>query len=336
MADVRLTATNPADSSVVPVACNARGELLLEEPLEVEGPPGPKGDKGDPGEPGKDGDPFTGNFVGPVSFSGSATFSEDVVINDIKVGKGGGNQGGCTAVGSFALNLNTTGTGNTAVGAGALQQNTDGIANTAVGRDALQENSAGESNTAIGNGALSLNTVGGANTAVGRAALQKNSAGESNTAIGRSTLQENTVGGANTAVGRLALQINTTGEGNTAVGFGALVANVVGNNNTVIGKQSGYQLTGSFNTFIGNYGGAAGLSNTLSLSTGSTERMRIASDDAVDFNQKCGFTADGGLWITDTRGNKWRTTFGSNEFMQWEAYEVALRNEPQLIDPESA
>lgn len=32
MTDVRLTATNPADSSVVPVACNAKGELLLEEP----------------------------------------------------------------------------------------------------------------------------------------------------------------------------------------------------------------------------------------------------------------------------------------------------------------
>ena len=32
MADVRLTATNPLDSSVVPVACNEKGELLLEEP----------------------------------------------------------------------------------------------------------------------------------------------------------------------------------------------------------------------------------------------------------------------------------------------------------------
>ena len=31
MTDVRLTATNPDDSSVVPVACNAKGELLLEE-----------------------------------------------------------------------------------------------------------------------------------------------------------------------------------------------------------------------------------------------------------------------------------------------------------------
>ena len=32
MSDVRLTATNPEDSSVVPVACNERGELLVKKP----------------------------------------------------------------------------------------------------------------------------------------------------------------------------------------------------------------------------------------------------------------------------------------------------------------
>lgn len=33
MADVRLTATNPEDSSVVPVACNSKGELLVDKPV---------------------------------------------------------------------------------------------------------------------------------------------------------------------------------------------------------------------------------------------------------------------------------------------------------------
>jgi len=38
MTDVRLTATNPEDSSVVPVACNSKGELLVVEPrIEVIG-----------------------------------------------------------------------------------------------------------------------------------------------------------------------------------------------------------------------------------------------------------------------------------------------------------
>jgi len=75
MADVRLTATNPEDSSVVPVACNSKGELLLEEP--IEGPQGPQGPKGD------DGDPFTGNFSGDVNFDGAATFAGSGTFNSL-------------------------------------------------------------------------------------------------------------------------------------------------------------------------------------------------------------------------------------------------------------
>ena len=52
MADVRLTALNPADSSTVPVACNEKGELLLEDPLVIEGPQGPEGPRGPEGPPG--------------------------------------------------------------------------------------------------------------------------------------------------------------------------------------------------------------------------------------------------------------------------------------------
>ena len=58
MADVRLTATNPEDSSVVPVACNAKGELKLEEL-----PP--------PYE-------FDGNLDGDLDVTGNAHFSGDI------------------------------------------------------------------------------------------------------------------------------------------------------------------------------------------------------------------------------------------------------------------
>lgn len=81
MADVRLTATNPEDSSVVPVACDASGRLLLEEPQVVEGPPGPEGPtgpKGEDGKDGKDGDPFSGNFADDVTFGGSASFAGSI------------------------------------------------------------------------------------------------------------------------------------------------------------------------------------------------------------------------------------------------------------------
>ena len=83
MADVRLTATNPEDSSVVPVACDAAGRLLLEEPQVIEGPPGPPGEPGPPGQDGQngqDGDPFSGNFADDVTFGGSALFEGNVGI----------------------------------------------------------------------------------------------------------------------------------------------------------------------------------------------------------------------------------------------------------------
>jgi len=51
MADVRLTATNPDDSTVVPVACNTKGEILLESPPE-----------------------FDGNLDGDLTVTGSGTF----------------------------------------------------------------------------------------------------------------------------------------------------------------------------------------------------------------------------------------------------------------------
>ena len=334
MTDVRLTATNPADSSVVPVSCNAKGELLLEEPIYVEGPKGDKGEKGDPGEPGKDGDPFTGNFDGDVSFSGSGTFTEDVLIHSVTVGTGAGGFATNTAVGRDALPANTAGTYNTAVGRDSLLVNTAGLNNTAVGASALSGNTEGQSNTAVGTNALQKAATSNGNTAVGTNALRNNANGENNVAVGRDALLLNTAGGGNTAVGRDALNSLSDGDGNIAVGGNALRDNVNGDNNTAVGRSAGKQVLGSANTFVGNYQGASGLSNTLSLSTGVTERMRISSDDAVDFNQKCGFTADGGLWITDTRGNKLRTTFAANDFMQWEPYEVVLRNEPQIIDSE--
>ena len=55
MTDVRLTATNPEDSSVVPVACNSKGELKLEEIPS-----------------------FNGNLQGDLTVSGSGTFAGGV------------------------------------------------------------------------------------------------------------------------------------------------------------------------------------------------------------------------------------------------------------------
>ncbi len=58
MTDVRLTATNPEDSSVVPVACNDKGELKLEEAY-----------------------PFDGTLDGDLTVTGSGEFERAVQVN---------------------------------------------------------------------------------------------------------------------------------------------------------------------------------------------------------------------------------------------------------------
>lgn len=94
MTDARLVGTNPEDSTLVPVAVNAQGQLKVEKTVieeipndlqvdgsltvtgdligadgqPIQGIEGPKGDKGDPGEPGPPGsvDLPEGEFEGAV------------------------------------------------------------------------------------------------------------------------------------------------------------------------------------------------------------------------------------------------------------------------------
>ena len=67
MADVRLTATNPEDSSVVPVACNEKGELKLEEIPS-----------------------FDGNVDGDLTVSGETTIGDASTDNYTKIYNDGG------------------------------------------------------------------------------------------------------------------------------------------------------------------------------------------------------------------------------------------------------
>jgi len=71
-----------------------------------------------------------------------------------------------TAVGSRALQNNTTGYNNTAVGSEALNANKEGYTNTAIGYEALMSNTTGHDNTAIGVNACSQVT-GSNNTCIG-------------------------------------------------------------------------------------------------------------------------------------------------------------------------
>jgi Collagen triple helix repeat (20 copies)/Chaperone of endosialidase len=145
------------------------------------------------------------------------------------------NTGGAnTAVGSSALQSNTTGGLNTALGSLALFSN-NGSRNTSVGSAALQANTSGNDNTATGTQALLSNNIGANNTATGSFALRLNQSGVNNTATGAFTLQNNSDGQNNTAVGSGALFNNSTGDSNTAIGFAADVASNNLTNATAIG-----------------------------------------------------------------------------------------------------
>jgi hypothetical protein len=149
---------------------------------------------------------------------------------------------GDTALGTGALNSDTSGANNTAFGYFALEANTTGVDNTAVGRLALAANTTGTDNTAVGYEALQ-NTIGPPlanpilgtdNTALGSMALAANTLGLGNTAIGAMAVEN---AGAdqnfNTAVGYSALR-QTTGDENVALGFGAGAGLTSGSNNIMI------------------------------------------------------------------------------------------------------
>ena len=141
-------------------------------------------------------------------------------------------------------------------------------------------------NTVVGSLALNANTTGGANTAVGRRALNANTEGSLNTALGQVALNGNITGENNTALGTGALRNNTLGSSNTAVGRGALTDNLEGSFNTTVGHNAGKTIQGSNNTILGAYVGTsadATLSDTVIISAGQTERMRIKSDGTINF-----------------------------------------------------
>jgi len=217
-----------------------------------------------------------------VTNSGNTT-TVDLIVNSVKVGRGGGNISTNTANGVNTLQNNTTGYANTANGANALRDNISGVNNTAVGLGALQSNTNGYNNTANGvqslynnttgyenvaNGYATLyyNTTGFSNTANGFAALNHNTTGKQNTATGRDALYNNTTGSDNTANGYATLYWNTTGYSNTANGFAALYYNTTGKQNTATGRDALYNnTTGSDNTANGYaalYNNIGGTGNT--------------------------------------------------------------------------
>ena len=143
-----------------------------------------------------------------------------------------------------------------------------------------------QSNAVFGIDAFRSNTTGIYNIAAGLNALQSNTEGSNNTAIGQGCLVNNITGNANTAVGRQALINNNTGSANTAIGRLALSNNTTGEFNTAVGRNAGEYIQGSNNTILGAYAGTAAdatLNETVIISSGTTERLRIKEDGTFNF-----------------------------------------------------
>jgi len=117
------------------------------------------------------------------TFTGTQTFSSDLVVNGIAVGKGASSVSTNTAVGVSALAVNTSGSLNSAFGRTALTANTIGIENTAVGGNALQSNVDGGSNVGVGTYSLVSNVSGGGNAGLGWGSLRSATA-SNNTGCG--------------------------------------------------------------------------------------------------------------------------------------------------------
>jgi hypothetical protein len=151
-----------------------------------------------------------------LDVNGTARVVNQLTVQGMTIGLGGGAVVSNTVIGNVALNSNTSGQNNTAIGESALFSNTTGTANVAVGRRALFASNSAQ-NVALGNDSLRFNTAAN-NTAVGYFSLYNNTTGASNTSIGHNSGNTTTTGSGNVFIGKDAVALNATDSNQFVVG----------------------------------------------------------------------------------------------------------------------
>jgi hypothetical protein len=262
------------------------------------------------------------------TIAGAKTFSADLNVNGINIGRGNSSLGNNNAHGYAALGSVTTGNYNNAFGFQALTANTTGQENNALGEYVLPKNTTGNFNTAMGTAAQRDNTTGDGNTGFGYHALLANTTGSNNTAIGNSADVASASLTNATAIGNGAIvsASNSIQLGNTSVTnvktSGALTAPIYAstpqtltsgtsiswnptlglNANLVLGDNgtlsfSSLPPAGAYGTLVVTQGGAG--SKTLNLPStankvlGSTSTTTIALSTAVGAKDILNFYYDG-------------------------------------------
>ena len=172
-------------------------------------------------------------------------------------------------IGFSAISSLTDGDYNVAVGSYAGLSNTTGVRNINIGYAAGYSNQSGNYNVNIGHAAGYATTVSNL-TAVGYNALTANTSGTGNVALGYQAGKAITVGSSNVAIGNNALFLEVGGGGSVAIGTDCMANQDGGDsassrNNVGIGANAGhYNVTGQYNTYVGNSAGlgASGQSNS--------------------------------------------------------------------------
>ena len=201
----------------------------------------------------------------------------------------------CVAIGNSAMYGVASGqaiTGAVAIGKDALLgsgSTTTGINYTvAIGHSALKALTTGTTNVAIGHQALYSLTIGSNNVAIGKDALLDATEGVQNIAIGFESAKNITIGDNNIAIGREALATEDVGDRSIAIGTNSLFSQNSDTDNedaenVAVGIATGYyNVTGQYNTYIGNLSGygASGQSNSNNTAIGYKSLFAITTGDS--------------------------------------------------------
>jgi hypothetical protein len=248
--------------------------------------------------------------TGAQTFAGAKTFSSDIKVNGISVGRGNNSAKGNTAIGNYALENNTQytpfsmfppqlesgGFENTAIGEEAMRNNTSGKGNTAIGVQSLYNNTTGTFNVAIGYKPIHQNTTGAHNIAIGQYSSYNNTTADHNISIGSSSLTANTIGSDNISIGTESQYQNDRGNRNITLGKSALWNNVNGSSNVAIGAYAQYAGAYGINTdFVTAIGDMAGYNNQGNNNTFigkgsdlSSQTSSITNATAIGYEAKVG------------------------------------------------
>lgn len=225
-----------------------------------------------------------------------------------------------TGIGSLTLYSVTSGGYNMAIGYASMSAITTGSYNTAVGHLSMGNNgwtSTSNYNTAAGSYSF-YSPAGNYNTSVGSNTTKTTSSAHTaceNVAVGHNVLSVATTACNNTAIGTMASMNISTGNSNVAIGANALLRNTTGNENIAIGYSAndgaywGTPTTGSYNTIVGSYAGAACRSESSLLIVGyRAGGSYVCSDEITAVGTRALYQFSSGI------ANTYSTAIGKNAF----------------------